>query len=717
MNPPAKLDSASLPPAENDLSRRYLDIITRWAHVGMATYQDWPVRPNCGHFFGGVHWYGNETANTIVTLAAAASSPELCETKARYSADELRQAALRGLRYLLFTHDTGPADCVRPEKGWGRTEPAGKKWGEKGRGFFPESQCGRTVANIVKTAVLIRDLLGEEELTMLGAVAADYLQRFGDMPPADGVYNNTQTEENAWTALGLVACLVVLPDIENAEKLWHQAKLWMFRTSTTPQDAQNSCDYDGGKVSSWCGRTFTTLPDLTAENHGVVHPSYMGSAIVLSGMAMDLLKLFGRPIPPQILWRRRDVYEIQKLWSDALGCAHAPQGMDWPYFILSASICTHAAAACYYDDPDAARFEHECLAVVEKAFASRDGATIPAEVKEHGHSVQDPMVMGEIHVDQFAHAYLRHRLCGPGPKPTPIADVRKHCNGVYVYPSGGLLIHNHPRGLSSFSWRNRTTIIPQPSEGVGFVGPAPNSILGQYVVTGKGHSENNRNLVIRELTDRVSVLLIQDIAGDTIRRKVFFCSLPDGRGMSYEVAHALADITVESCTLGYLQIINDSYFGPPSARTLYWPGGSRSFRGYISDSAKDDVTRDLTGFDWINIDDRMGFRFAGTGAASYINKHFYKVYHAVYDELTLGRHPDSRAFKTGDKVAELTIMWLPERDHDSTAKAKFEVLKTPPDVFAARVDGWLCACNFGPDEHKLDGVLLEPTEPRLIRTP
>ena len=125
--PLADLESAKLPSEENDLSRRYLDIITRWAHVGMATYQDWPVRPNCGHFFGGVHWYGNETSNTIFALAAAASSPEFCEIRAEHSAEDIRQACLRGLRYLLFTHDTGPADCVRPEKGWGRPEPAGKK--------------------------------------------------------------------------------------------------------------------------------------------------------------------------------------------------------------------------------------------------------------------------------------------------------------------------------------------------------------------------------------------------------------------------------------------------------------------------------------------------------------------------------------------------------------------------------------------------------------
>ena len=63
-------------------------------------------------------------------------SPEFDANAAGRSADQLREVALRGLRYLCFTHDTGPADCIRPTESWGRTEPAGTKWGERGRGFF-----------------------------------------------------------------------------------------------------------------------------------------------------------------------------------------------------------------------------------------------------------------------------------------------------------------------------------------------------------------------------------------------------------------------------------------------------------------------------------------------------------------------------------------------------------------------------------------------------
>ena len=276
--------TAALAGAENELSRRYLRLVLRWIPVGMRYFNPWPGRPNCGHFFGGVLWYGQDTCSPIATLALAASSPEYDVEVTNIPRDELRQVALQGLRYLCFTHDTGPEDCVRPSESWGRPEPAGTKWGERGKGFFRESQCGRTVLDLALTAALIHDLLADEEREMLARIAEDYLDRFGAMAPKSGVYHNTQTEENAWTAEGLTASLLLLPSHPRRQQLWEQTKLWMFRTTTRPADAHDPTKFaDGKTVAQLCGRTYTTLPDGTAENHGFVHPSYMLSALSLGG--------------------------------------------------------------------------------------------------------------------------------------------------------------------------------------------------------------------------------------------------------------------------------------------------------------------------------------------------------------------------------------------------------------------------------------------------
>jgi hypothetical protein len=111
-------------------------MLEKWIPVGASYFAPWPDRPNCGHFFGGAHWYGQETAFPAEALAWACTSPEYNESATGISRDQVRQMALQAVRYLAFTHDTGPADCVRPAQGLGRRENFNTKWGERGKGFF-----------------------------------------------------------------------------------------------------------------------------------------------------------------------------------------------------------------------------------------------------------------------------------------------------------------------------------------------------------------------------------------------------------------------------------------------------------------------------------------------------------------------------------------------------------------------------------------------------
>jgi len=188
------LRSANIPWSENNTSRRYLRILQNWVPTAIPFFADWPVRLNCGHFYGGCAWYGEETASPAFVFALVASSPEYDKKVTGCSRHELRFMAYKALRYLCFTHDTGPADCIRPTAGMGRQECCASKWGERGKGFFPESQCGVTLAQIAITALLLSDLLDDETWGMLEAVFTDYAGRFAAMEPRSGVYLDTQME-------------------------------------------------------------------------------------------------------------------------------------------------------------------------------------------------------------------------------------------------------------------------------------------------------------------------------------------------------------------------------------------------------------------------------------------------------------------------------------------------------------------------------------------
>ena len=703
----------TLPDLEGELSRRYLKIFTRWIPVGLSYFNEWPGRPNCGHFFGGVLWYGQETAMVISSLALAASSPEFDEELAGISAPELRQVALKGLRYLCFTHDIGPEDCIRPEESWGRTEPAGTKWGERGRGFFPESQCGRTISNLLLTAALMPDLIGAEERELLANIAADYLDRFGDMAPKAGVYNNTQTEENAWTAEGLVSSLLLLPNHERASAYWENTKRWMFRTSTMPRDAYDHAVFaDGKTVAELCGRIYTTLPDGTAENHGFVHPSYMGSAISLSGLAINLLHLFGREAPPHMFWHRQETYDLLKSWCDNTGVPHCVQGMDWPYLAYPVECFLHSIANVFMQDPDAALLERRALEIVERSSLAHGGRMVTKDTIDHCHGQQDPSLMRERMSSMFAQAYFTHRLAGEGQTPSEASDCERRLQGVHVYPHGGALVHRHEHGLTSLSWRNRTMVLPAPPEGLRLIGPAGDSMLAQLQVRDKARSTKPVALKIREGKDRVAVLLEQVLAEASVRRQVFFASLPGGKALIAERLLAQEDLTVESVVQGRLNVINDGWFGDHEdlrgRRTIHWDGGEREFVGYPTGSAEDDVTVELGKTGWVNIDDRAGLVFQGTGAASYCNRRHFQVWHAVEDELTLSDQQEPREYGVGEEIASLISLWCPEQAHEGTAAQEMTIHETPEGVVAVQIDGFLCACNFGDEAAELAAVELSP---------
>ena len=256
-----------LPAEENEVSRRYLRLIESWIPVGIEHFARWPERPNCGHFFGGCHWYGLETVGPALAFALAATSPEYDETTTSVSRAELAHIARDAVRYLCFTHDTGPAECVRPAVGLGRKENWGTKWGQRGEGFFRESQCGPTVAIIGMIFLLLRDrpgLIDDETLLMVARLHEDYGERFGELPPRSGVYYDTQMEENYWTAHGLNAVSLFVANHEKSAAWQAMARRWMFSACATPQDTKDFglLHPDGSTtVRALIGKIITTLPD------------------------------------------------------------------------------------------------------------------------------------------------------------------------------------------------------------------------------------------------------------------------------------------------------------------------------------------------------------------------------------------------------------------------------------------------------------------------
>lgn len=689
----------ALPP-ENDLSRRYLRMLEAWLPFGVTLFEEWPERPGCGHFLSGAHWYGLETSGPAFALAVAAAADELDEARAGVTRQRLREMSLASVRYLCFTHDTGPAECVRPDDGLGDPRNFGQKWGERGTTYFKESQCGRSTAPMAAACRLLGDAVDDETHALMLAVQQDYLQRFGDMEPRNGVYIDTQMEENGWTAEGLAGAGLYVADGPGD---WEAAaRRWMFSTCAAPQDVMNFGELDGVPVHSHTGKIVTALPDYWAENHRMVHPSYTAAGVKFTLYIANLLGLWGCELPPQLLWNRDKVYNNLKAVTDGGGYPMAVQGMDWPYLPLVGNEAIHAVGSVLFDDAEAAALQRRALKIAETRQAGQDGRLVPQEIADKAREKDRATILREAGVAEIANLYLFHRLFGEGAAPVADADVPARLNGVRQYAHAGFVHHRHDRGMTSLSWRNEIMALPLTAEGIFTVAPARGSWLAHAEVEGYPDSHELRDLHVDDESDRFVAYVGMDRCQGALRQDVLFASLPDGRVLTWERLTAQRDCDLRSLEQGFLRITNESFpamnNGCRGERVLTTPAGATTYKGWVGTSPDQDIVGELARPAWVNIDDRLGIRLVGNGPGEYRNRHFWEAYQVVADDLVLSM-TGPRSLQAGDTAGELAALLTPGQSASETEGTSFGVVSTDDSVIL-RADGWLCAVQLadGPSQ-------------------
>ena len=149
---------------------------------------------------------------------------------------------------------------------------------------------------------------------------------------------------------------------------------------------------------------------------------------------------------------------------------------------------------------------------------------------------------------------------------------------------------------------------------------------------------------------------------------------------------------------GLLSIINDGYFaaGRPlqGQRRLFWEGGECLCPGYVTDSPREDVVVNIRQSRWVNVDDRCGIVFRGSGRTLYRNRHYFPVWRAVEDDLILSLQDEWQVYERGDDIASLVTLWCPEQTHQETARQELILHDSAAHAVVVEVDGMLCAGNF-----------------------
>lgn len=640
---------------ENEYTRRLSRVLLKWIRYANEQYADWPEKPNCGHFFGGSYWYGIESAYTAAVFAAVGTMPDYEEAVAGMPQQEVRSKAIRAIRYLCFTHDTGPEECVRvagPNQ-----HCSGKKWGGRGDTFFRASQTGTVVHAMACAAWLLHDELDEETRQLMESVLEYYADCYSALKPGSGVYFDTQCEENGWTSSGIGAAAALLPDHPRSAEWTESALRWARNSVTTPGDNVKRT----GGVS-----TITFHPDYTTENHAFVHPSYMMAGISLRGLYSVFELMAGRPVPDQLTVGNVPMYERTiKLWSYADGIPVPIQGQDWWYNLHHASMLCHAFINVLHGSPDAASLERKALEFVEKLQDSNTRGCLleqngEACIVTEGHQTAKEMEFGCAH--SVLIAYLLHRFGGAGAEPSGDKVLSAAVNGIHYYPYGSSIVHRTDDSFSSFSWRNHVMAVTLPRSGVWSVTPAYSSYTGEVEFEdeqpGVIYNETTPVECVEQHIHRFSdgfgaVAELQRGKGGKLLQRIGFVSLPGGRSFYAERIRVQRPCTIKKLSTGLIGIRNERYSALPGyadgSKTVAVPGGSNRFDGYYGQDP--DVVETYGPVPYVNINGEIGYVVMGSDNVTYWNRHQYAKWKGVEDVLTL----NARSGLIFDAPAELPV--------------------------------------------------------------
>ncbi len=656
----------------------YLEPIYRWLPVADETYQEWPERPNSGHFYGGSYWYGHETAHPALILAVAYRAAQALGHKGEVSADRLLQHAIGAIRYLGFTHDSGPEECVRVEGPNPRC--SGRKWGGVGDPFFNASQTSGGVVAMCLAAWLLWDELDDETKRLAINTAQWYADRWCDEEPKVGTYHNTQTEENGWTAHGIDFATCLLQGHPHAEKWRQGADWWIANICVTPYDCRrNASELQGQAANAWTVGA-NTHPDFTAENHDFVHPNYMSSGVLFAGKMILNHRLAGIEVPEVLYFNRRPLYDALKAMAEKDGALTSLQSQDWWYLTHYGNLAIHATMNVLFDDAHAAYLERACARRAKQIMDSLPGGHIYTENPDayRLNAFQSMRTAERGSMMGYAQSFLLHWLLGDGAEPCTEAEFETCQQGVKLFPHGGLVLRNGANTKASFSWRNRPVVLVQPEGGSWVITPHPSSLSGKYICDPEwAGGVRKRRYNVQEDGAAFAAITQLERAGGRLLQNIALLVPDDNVAFFFDHTVAAEPVTVSLQRSGEIGVRNESYSElgqlAPGKRTLYTQGCE--FAAISGISEHDEWFRtDETA--WANLDNAIGYIVFGSKGLAYQAKHVYPTYTGMEDFLILSCCEDEHDYQPGDIVSHLAIAINPNQTAEATQNQLGRVLRT-----------------------------------------
>lgn len=215
------------------------------------------------------NWAVQANLCAFAAFAVLATEEEYEEKRTGISREELREVALKLLRYTLRTHLSGDRDSF-----------TGRKWGNSWISILG-------LERMMHAFEAIESFYSDEDRELFRRVllseAEFMLNHYKVAAGIDACRGPNKPESNVWNGAFLHRLLLYYPDIPDRERILEKANSFLYNAISVPADSRDCSPASGRRVCDWhIGSNFT-------ENFGLHHHKYLNvgyMAICLSNIAL-----------------------------------------------------------------------------------------------------------------------------------------------------------------------------------------------------------------------------------------------------------------------------------------------------------------------------------------------------------------------------------------------------------------------------------------------
>ena len=550
--------------------------------------------------------------------------------------------------------------------------------------------------------LLWEDLDGPTRL-LVAKILEHEADRFLNRPAPARLYGDTQAESNAWTGGGIAVAACMLKSHPHRNLWAEKANEYMISAYATARDVASDEVVDGKPLNQWLTAP-NAFPDYTIENHGLVHPDYLGAISEMVRCAISF-RLADEPVPQAVTFNADKVLDLLTLFYLPDGTELYPQNTDYTprrldVYLQASNIIPHRPGplrkACFL-----------------RSLASMEAMAAECPDQPMNGWIGFPYDLGSTW--GLTQNYLMFRLFGDGGEALEDNQLEANLTGVFASEHGKFAVHRTPHTISSFSWHSagkqpKVMGLTMPLNNDILCYPMPWSYVGQVREFGRPAVLKVRSHRLAVFEDGFAVAVELGWCSDRVRQNCAFVSLPDGRSVYLEERRAKAEVAIELATSGNVTIFDDP-------RWVY----QERPRAFFGDRGPvEPETGTLHQGNWVNIDDRLGyavldtkrFRLFTVPGRPCIWRGKGTMHHTCRVEFV---HVAPAAagetvpvlFDAGELINRFAIVTCPNQTKEETAALSHRLLRAgwqvaKDGVLALTLDRYLVYSNFS---HRAESVL------------